>query len=83
MAVNWSVTTDDSDPRFVIHWREWGGPTVTPPQHQGFGRSVVVRMVEHALDAEADLAFASTGLDWRVNAPARVVLDGLNEASVQ
>src|SRR5262245_17824555 len=76
VVVNWSVTTDCANRRFVMRWRERGGPTVMPPQRQGFGYSVTVRMVEHALDAKADLAYPSTGLDWRINAPAAVVLDG-------
>lgn len=68
-----------SNRRFEIRWRERDGPTVTPPQRQGFGHSVIVRVVEHALDAETDLAYPSTGLDWRINAPAAVVLDGVND----
>jgi hypothetical protein len=39
-------------------------------------------MIEHALDAEADLAYPSTGLDWAINAPAAAVLDGINEGNV-
>jgi len=41
-----------------------------------------VRMVEHALDAEADVAYPSTGLDWRINAPAAVVFGGADDGSV-
>ena len=82
VVVNWSVTPDGSNRRFVMCWRERGGPTVMPPQRQGFGYSVIVRMVEHALDAVADLAYPSTGLDWRINAPAAVMLDGANHGPV-
>jgi FixJ family two-component response regulator/two-component sensor histidine kinase len=79
VVVNWSVTTDC----LVMRWRERGGPTVVPPQRQGFGYTVLVRMVEHALDAEADLAYPSSGLDWRINAPIAVVLDGVKESNVR
>ena len=83
VVVNWNVTLDCSDRRFVMRWRERGGPTVMPPRRQGFGYSAIVRMVEHALDAEADLAYPSTGLDWRINAPAAVVLDGVKDGDAQ
>jgi hypothetical protein len=36
---------------------------------------VTVRSVEHALDAEVDLAFAETGLSWTVTAPAAAVVE--------
>jgi two-component sensor histidine kinase len=83
VVVNWNVTHDCSNRRFVMRWRERGGPTVMPPRRQGFGYSVIVRMVEHALDAEADLAYPSTGLDWRITAPAAVVLDGVKDSDAQ
>lgn len=83
VVLNWSVTPDGSNRRFEMRWRERGGPTVMPPQRQGFGYSVIVRMVEYALDAETDLAYPSTGLDWRINAPAAVVLDGVKDDDVQ
>jgi two-component sensor histidine kinase len=78
----WSITFDGSNRRFKMRWREQGGPKVMPPQRQGFGYSVIVRMIEHALDAEADLAYPSSGLDWAINAPAAAVLDGINEGNV-
>jgi two-component sensor histidine kinase len=62
VVVNWSVTPDCSNRRFVMRWRERGGLTVMPPQRQGFGYNVIVRVVEHGLDAEAHLAYPSTGL---------------------
>jgi hypothetical protein len=34
-----------------------------------------VRSVEHALDAEVDLAFAEAGLSWTVAAPAAAVVE--------
>jgi len=44
-------------------------PPVVVPTHRGFGCSVTVRSIEHALDAEVDLAFADSGLTWTVVAP--------------
>jgi two-component sensor histidine kinase len=83
VVVNWSVTADSSNRRFEMRWRERGGPTVMSPQRQGFGHSVIVRMVEYALDAEADLTYPSAGLDWRINAPAAAVLDGVKDGDFQ
>jgi two-component sensor histidine kinase len=83
VMVNWSVTVNGSNRRFEMRWRERGGPTVMPPERQGFGYSVTVRMVEYALDAEADLAYPPTGLDWQINAPAAAVLDGVKDGNAQ
>ena len=66
---------------FEMAWLERGGPPVTPPRRQGFGYTVIVRMVEHALDAEVALDHSVTGLYWRLRAPAPGVLDGPKRAS--
>jgi two-component sensor histidine kinase len=74
VSVTWSVVADASGQRrFRLRWRESDGPRVTPPQHGGFGRQVLVDMVENALQADASLDFAPSGLAWTVEAPAELV----------
>ena len=69
VEIGWEL----SESRFRIEWRESGGPPVTAPSRKGFGYSVIVRSVEHGLDAEVGLAFAASGIEWTVAAPAAVV----------
>jgi two-component sensor histidine kinase len=76
VAVSWDASSDTDRSRFVMSWREEGGPRVTTPRRRGFGHSVVVRMVEHALDAEVGLEWPPTGLEWQVSAPVASVLAG-------
>jgi len=74
IEIAWSLT-DTQEGRFRLAWREKKGPLVAAPVRQGFGGSVTVRSVEHALDAEVDLTFAETGLSWTVTAPAATVME--------
>jgi two-component sensor histidine kinase len=44
-----------------LHWRENGGPAVSPPQGAGFGTHLIERSARYELDGEATLAFPETG----------------------
>jgi PAS domain S-box-containing protein len=44
--------------RVVLWWYESGGPVVNKPTHQGFGTSVIERMIRHQLNG-------GMHLDWR------------------
>jgi two-component sensor histidine kinase len=74
VEVGWRLVETPGQPRFIMEWREMDGPPVAVPTHRGFGCSVMVRSVEHALDAEVDLAFAEAGLSWTVAAPVATVV---------
>ena len=63
-------------PALVIRWTESGGPPITnSPVREGFGRQVLVDMVEHELDAVVRLDYPQTGLIWELTAPSQRVLD--------
>ncbi|MEP7221144.1 MAG: HWE histidine kinase domain-containing protein [Novosphingobium sp.] len=70
--INWDVAEDE---RFIMSWRESGGPPVNPPVTQGFGRLVTVNMVESAMQASVELDYTPTGIDWQFNAPMSRVTD--------
>ena len=63
----------DAQALFRIQWSEQGGPSITPPEHRGFGHMVIVDMVKQSLDAEVLLAYPPTGLSWQMGAPAERV----------
>ncbi|MDR3465192.1 MAG: HWE histidine kinase domain-containing protein [Xanthobacteraceae bacterium] len=56
------ATAFDAAGRFVIVWRERGGPPVRPPRHKGFGSTVIERSIAHDLKGAARLDYAHTGL---------------------
>ena len=72
--VRWGLKGAGGEERFVISWRESGGPTVTPPAHTGFGSTVISRMVKMSLDARVGLEFAANGLSWRLECASDKIL---------
>ncbi|TNC52506.1 hypothetical protein FHG66_02960 [Rubellimicrobium rubrum] len=74
VQVRWEVRGGADDPQVHLSWREEGGPPVTPPDQQGFGSTVMVRMVEASLGGMARLAYAPEGVSWYAEAPASQVL---------
>ncbi len=66
----------DGAERFVMSWRERGGPPVQKPAHAGFGSTVIDGMARMALDADVDLDFAPDGLIWRLECQGEKVLEG-------
>jgi two-component sensor histidine kinase len=75
VTVAWSVTDEAEGACFVMNWHERDGPQVQQPECRGFGHSVVVRMVEHALDAEVVLDYQPEGLFWQLKAPLTAVTE--------
>jgi two-component sensor histidine kinase len=74
VVVRWNVS-DRPEPRFVMTWCERGGPSVSPPQREGFGHTAMIRMIEHAFDADVALSYDPKGVTWEMNAPIAVVLE--------
>ena len=74
VRVNWTVE-DKPDPRFIITWRESGGPLVVPPEQSGFGQTVMVRMAEYSVHGTVELGYAPSGLTWCLTAPLDQTLE--------
>jgi two-component sensor histidine kinase len=70
--VQWTVS-ESSEPRFIMSWRERGGPSVASPQRRGFGETAMVRMIEHAVDADVALNYDPDGVSWTMDAPLAAV----------
>ena len=81
VAITWRMAYDQTPPRFVIEWRETGGPASAQPpasdgpEHRGFGQIVIGRMVETAVKGKAELQFLKDGLYWRLEADPAMTLD--------
>ncbi|HTR88039.1 MAG TPA: PAS domain-containing protein [Reyranella sp.] len=71
VAVRWRVSGE----RFLMSWRESGGPRVAPPERTGFG----TRMIRHGLAAElrgtVEIDYRPEGVVCTVDAPLKTIHD--------
>jgi two-component sensor histidine kinase len=74
VVVRWNVS-DGPEPLFVMTWHERGGPSISPPRREGFGHTAMIRMIEHAFDADVALNYDPKGVTWEMNAPVAAVLE--------
>lgn len=64
VSIDWAMHNgDDGKERLRLTWREVGGPPVSPPTRNGFGRLVLERVTVNALGA-GTLEFSETGVVW-------------------
>ncbi len=83
VEVGWSLDgAGTADAAFSMLWREHGGPPVPAPSKQGFGSTVISRMVRESLDAEVNLDFERSGLSWNLKCAAADVMDGYRSGSM-
>lgn len=76
VTVAWDRTESENGARLRLRWIETGGPKVKPPTRQGFGRTLIEMGLEHELNGEAWMDFASEGLRCILTIP-------LNEAVIR
>ncbi|MCA1449894.1 PAS domain S-box protein [Ensifer sp. IC3342] len=67
VSVDWAV--DPSENRLCIRWCETGGPPVSPPSRNGFGRLLLERVLASDLGGDVRLEFASQGLSCTIDVP--------------
>ena len=58
-------------PRLMVHWQEFDGPEVTPPDHTGFGSLLLQRVVGGEMEGEADIEYYPKGLIYRLTFPLK------------
>jgi len=76
IEINWrTAAAPRGEERFELVWAEQGGPAVSPPQRSGFGTTVIEFIPRMELDAEVTLEYTPVGLRWRMDCPARNVLE--------
>lgn len=69
VSIHWSVDLNEEPRRLTLEWRERGGPPVSPPTRQGFGRRLIERALARDLGGAARLAFEPEGLVFRLSTP--------------
>jgi PAS domain S-box-containing protein len=71
VRVSWTLDSDGAQPpQLQVDWTERGGPAVTPPTREGFGRRVIERMVAQKLGGTVNSVFSVEGLSWTLKVPA-------------
>lgn len=81
ISIEWSLKPGElGNEVFLMSWRERGGKPVSAPSRQGFGSTVLGRVVSDSLDGKVALEFEHLGLSWRLECPAANVSDGTNAA---
>jgi PAS domain S-box-containing protein len=75
IQIGWAITNNVGGSFFKIGWFERGGPPPKVPEPYGFGHKLMVQVVEDALDACVTLKYPSSGLVWKLAAPAGRVIE--------
>jgi two-component sensor histidine kinase/CHASE1-domain containing sensor protein len=71
--VDWSVERVEDEPRFVLCWKESGGPPVEPPTRQGFGSMLIERSIAYELDGKATVDYRREGFTCTISAPMSAI----------
>jgi PAS domain S-box-containing protein len=70
IEIAWTVDGRTAEAkRFLMTWRESGGPMVSPPVRTGFGSTVITRTLRSTFKAKAELDYRAEGLSWELTAP--------------
>jgi two-component sensor histidine kinase len=79
VAVHWQLANSGGRRRFLMTWRESGGPMVTEPECWGFGRQVIQQLAAQALAGKATHQFAPDGVRWTLDIPAAFVVSSQSQ----
>jgi two-component sensor histidine kinase len=69
VEVRWDIIADDGGRRLQLEWRERGGPPARPPTQEGFGSTLLRRVLPMQVNADVQIDFDAEGLRFRLQAP--------------
>jgi two-component sensor histidine kinase len=69
VELRWSVSKVEGVRKLHLEWTEHGGPPVTEPKHQGFGSTLLQRVLPMQCNAEVEVRYDQAGLRFRMDAP--------------
>jgi two-component sensor histidine kinase len=75
VQIVWSIGDYAGRREFHMRWRELGGPPVIPPEHSGFGSTIIERMIARSLLGSAKVTYAPAGLIWELVAPESALIE--------
>ena len=69
----------DASEAFSFTWQERQGPSVRPPQREGFGTLMIERVLSQQLQADIQLDYLPEGLHFRMSAPISRLVSSSSE----
>ncbi len=69
VEVRWSLADAGGVRKLHLEWAERGGPPVAEPQHQGFGSTLLQRVLPLQCNAEVEVRYDRAGLRFRMDVP--------------
>ncbi len=79
VSVSWSIVESS----VKLTWEESGGPAVVPPEHSGFGRSIIGGIIDYELQGKSDIAFDPSGVRAQFVIPGNVIVDAVLPPTVE
>jgi PAS domain S-box-containing protein len=73
VSLTWTLEGSGAEQRFLLRWREQGGPPVKAPSRIGFGSRIIGEYCEGELGGRTLLSFKPAGLEWTLDAPANAM----------
>lgn len=71
VSVTWDVHGEGDERRLAMVWQESGGPSVSPPERQGFGSRLLHRVLTTQLNAKVEVEYDPAGLRVAIDAPLK------------
>ena len=71
VSVTWDVHEEDGEKRLAMTWQERSGPSVSPPERQGFGSRLLHRVLTTQLNAKVVVDYDPAGLRVAIDAPLK------------
>jgi two-component sensor histidine kinase len=72
----WLSAKDNPEPEYLrLEWVESGGPPVSEPERNGFGRTVIARVLRYSPHGGADLSFHPGGVRCTMRIPSEDILE--------
>jgi two-component sensor histidine kinase len=69
VRVQWSEGETEGTRNLHLEWREFGGPPVSKPQHQGFGSILLQRVLPTQCHAKVQIDYEQAGLRFAMDVP--------------
>jgi PAS domain S-box-containing protein len=69
LLVRWDMIHGGGARKLVLEWTESGGPPAQKPKKQGFGSTLLQRVLSVQCEADVELRFEKSGLRFRMVAP--------------
>lgn len=70
VSLTWRIEGEGEAARFVMDWRESGGPTPAPPARRGFGSFLIEEMLAREFEGEVEVCLPPEGKRIRLSTSA-------------